>query len=121
MSSLLFILLALAPEAPVTTGRQPPSVVSCTAQRLRPFVSPTGIDQSWPTVDELPRHLSGTGLLLSSSRIVADGYSITLFVDVPNRSAYVVQQGGIAGFRTIYGPLPVAACAEASTDNSTLP
>ena len=119
MSSLLLVLMALSTEAPATAGAQPSSVVACTAQRLRPFVGPTGIHQSWPTTDELPPDVAnGAGLLLSDVGMVADGYSHSLVVDSSSHAAYVVQQGGIAGFRTIYGPLPVAACAGSPPNNS---
>ena len=118
MSSLLLVLMTLATEAPITTGAQPSSVVACTAQRLRPFVGPTGIHQPWPTTDELPPGLAGAGLLLSDVGMVADGYSHSLVVDTLSSAAYVVQQGGIAGFRKIYGPLPVAACAGSTPNNS---
>ena len=114
MSSLLLVLMVLATEAPITTAAQPPSVVACTAQRLRPFVGPTGIHQPWPTTDQLPPGLAHGGPLLSDLGMVADGYSQSLVVDVMNRAAYVVQEGGIGGFRRIYGPLPVAACAGSS-------
>ena len=94
-----------------------PPVVACTAQRLRAFVDPTGVHQTWPMSAELPDQ-ANLALALSDQGIVADGYMHTLHVDRAARAAYVVQQGGFAGFRTIYGPLPVAACAEASPNNS---
>lgn len=97
--------------ASATDAAEPPSLLACTAQRLRPFAGPTGVHQSWPVIQELPSHLAnGPGALLSDQGNIADGYSQTLHVDTASRAAYVVQQGGFAGFRTIYGPLPVASC-----------
>ena len=107
----LFLVLALAAE-PTVSAPESASVTTCTAERLRKFVGPTGVHQSWPVAAELPGHLAnGLGELLSDQGMVADGYMQTLHVDVRARAAYVVQQGGFAGFRTIYGPLPVAACS----------
>ena len=93
---------------------------ACTARRLGAFVSATGIHQSWPTSAQLPDHLANQpGLPFPDEGMVADGYQHSLVIDVPARAAYVVQQGGIAGLRTIYGPLPVAAaCAGALPDGS---
>ena len=112
---LSFILvLAVSAEQPRTAPLQPApmSVTACTAQRLRPFVGPTGIHQPWPLIAELPPKFSSAfGELLSDQGIVADGYMHVLHVDASARTAYVVQQGGIAGFQTVYGPLPVAACS----------
>ena len=120
MSSLLLVLaLAADPSAAATEHR---SVMACTAQRLRRYVGPTGVHQSWPVVQELPANLGGSlGELLSDQGIVADGYMQALHVDVSARAAYVVQQGGFAGFSTIYGPLPVASCSGSPPNNSSKP
>lgn len=110
MSSTLLLLAVLATAAADTAG--PQAVVECTAQRLRPFVGPMGIRQRWPVAEEVPEHMAASpGYLLSDQGAIADGYMQTLYLDVAARAAYVVQQGGFAGFRTIYGPLPVASCA----------
>ena len=110
------LLLAVALSAAPVSGQ--PTVaetVECTAQRLRQFMSPTGIVQSWPKATDLPSSLqSWTGTLLSGSGPVMDGFTQTLHVDVPARSAYVVEQGGYAGTARIYGPLPVAGCPGAA-------
>ena len=108
MNNLLLVLALLA-DSPATVAVQPLAVAACTAERLRPFVGPTGIRQSWPVVAELPDHLAD-GHLLSDQGLVADGYMQTLHVDVAAQAAFVVQQGGFAGLRTVYGPLPVSSC-----------
>lgn len=79
-----------------------------------------GVRQPWPVASELPPHLAtGFGELLSDAGLVADGYMQTLHVDASALTAYVVQQGGFAGTRTVYGPLPVAACSASRADDST--
>jgi hypothetical protein len=109
MHSLLLVLALSAEPAAVTSPS--PSLASCTADRLRRFVGPTGIHQPWPAAADLPSQFaSASGVLLSDQGMVADGYTQTLHVDPEARTAYVVQQGGFAGFRTVYGPLPVAGC-----------
>ena len=106
---MLALAFAIAPSSGLE--EEPRTVEGCTAQRLRPFARATGVRQPWPVTRELPGHLAGTpGQRLAEPGILADGYSHTLFVDVAAREAYLVQQGGFAGFQTIYGPLPVAWC-----------
>lgn len=111
MVSSLLLILALAASSSAGSAAEPQTVVACTVQRLRAFVGPLGIQQPWPTIPELPAHLDNSrGELLSDQGNIADGYTQTLHVDSGARAAYVVQQGGFAGFRRIYGPLPVASC-----------
>lgn len=110
MHPLLLILLALSVEPAVGASTRLP-VSTCTAERLSQFVGPTGIHQTWPVAESLPPQLaSAAGQRLSDQGMVLDGYVHTLHVDPSKQSAYVVQQGGFAGLRTVYGPLPVAAC-----------
>ena len=118
MASSLLLVLALSASSPAPAASTLPPVVACTAQHLLSFVGPTGVDQPWPVSPDLPEQASRIAVTLSDQGMVADGYSHTLHMDLYARTAYVVQQGGFAGFRTIYGPLPVVACAEASPNNS---
>lgn len=84
---------------------------TCTVHYFRAFVGPTGIHADWPVLPELPaRFKDRAGLPLSDTGRVADGYRHTLYVDQAAGKAYVVQQGGIAGRTTVYGPLPVPPC-----------
>lgn len=53
----------------------------------------------------------GPGVALSDTGQVMDGYTHRLYVNVEAKSAYVVQEGGIAGTQTVFGPLPVASCS----------
>lgn len=100
---------------------QPPPVESdgttaCAIQRLLPFVGPYGIRQAWPVADALPaKHEHALGVLLSDTGHVADGYQQFLHVDADAREVYVVQQGGFAGMRKVYGPLPLPRCDAAPT------
>jgi len=49
---------------------------------------------------------------LPVNSMVSDGYRHRLLVDGPGNAVYVVQVGGFAGARTVYGPLPVdLSCA----------
>ena len=117
MSSLLAIMLALAGGTTPAVPTQHDPTYACTAQRLGAFVTATGIHQSWPTSTRMPAHLANQpGLPFPDEGMVADGYQHALVIDAPAHAAYVVQQGGIAGLRTIYGPLPVAACAGSPLD-----
>lgn len=113
----LLLLLAIS-TAPAANPPPLPPVVACAADRFRPLVDATGTRGSWPVAPTLPESVRDEpGLVLSDSRLVADGYTHTLHVDPSTHSAYVVRQGGIAGFRTVYGPLPLAGCPRAPPRN----
>jgi hypothetical protein len=98
------------PTRPATTA----AVIECVARRLKPFVSPYGIQQAWPVSAALPASQQRTlGALLSDNGNVADGYQQFLHVDDAARTVHVVQQGGFAGTTKVYGPLPLPHCAPA--------
>jgi hypothetical protein len=112
----LVIVFALSASASPTTGVEvqldAQALVTCTAQRLKKFVGPFGVRQAWPVVAQLPpQHAGQVGELLSDQGNVEDGYMQSFHVDTHAKAAYVVQQGGFAGMQTVYGPLPVSACA----------
>lgn len=110
VNSLLLLILLGGGTAPAVHNSA--ALIACTAQRLKPFVDPLGIKQSWPVAEELsPQFHNSFGTLISDQGPVADGYMHTLHVDVGERKAYVVELGGFAGRRKVYGPLPVAVCA----------
>lgn len=107
MTRTLLAVLAAGVCAPVVAQ----DAAKCTAQRLARFVGPTGVHQAWPTTT-LPAALAQQpGVLISDQGNIADGYEHRLVLDTVRASAYVVQTGGFAGRQTVYGPLPVAACA----------
>lgn len=97
-----------APPPPFS-GEQ--AATACAIVRLRPFVGPYGIQQRWPVAKALPQgraHAPGT--LLSDTGPVADGYQQFLHVDVQMNAVYIVEQGGFAGTRKVFGPLPLPHC-----------
>ena len=115
----LVLATALAAASPSEANQ---ALLACTADRLRPFVSPTGLRQSWPQVAELPSHFaSELGLQLSDHSDYADGFSHWLLIDGATGTSYVVQRGGFAGTQTVYGPLPVASCTPVPPNNSFNP
>jgi len=127
MPALVLAFLLQATPAPAT-GRivlPPPAsdaAVACALQRLKPFVSPYGIQQAWPVAKELPAgHEHAPGTLLSDTGPVADGYQQFLHFDADTRAVYVVEQGGFAGTRKVFGPLPWPRCAAAPTQADAPP
>ena len=108
---LLVLAAAMAATSPPVAPVPEQRVEECTAQRLKRFVGPFGAQQSWPVAAELPAQLQHyAGLVLSEPGVVLDGYRHVLHVEARTNSAYVLQQGGIAGQVVVFGPLPVAAC-----------
>ncbi|HEY0332720.1 MAG TPA: hypothetical protein VGC74_03290 [Stenotrophomonas sp.] len=105
-------------EALLATRTHP--ALACTADRLRGWARPEGIQARWPIVAALPPTLQGErGLLLANEGHVADGYRYRLLLDRLAERAYVVQTGGFAGRTTFFGPLPIAACPPASSTTTT--
>jgi hypothetical protein len=90
------------------------SAAACAVQRLKPFVSPYGIQQAWPVMASPPPELLHTlGTPLADMGHIADGYQQFLHIDEPARAVYVVEQGGFAGTTKVYGPLPLPRCTTA--------
>lgn len=118
-SILMLLALSASPgDAAPPEGRTRPGasapVIDCVARRLKPFVSPYGIQQPWPVSTALPAgQQDAMGALLSDNGIVADGYQQFLHVDEVARTVHVVEQGGFAGTTKVYGPLPLPRCAPA--------
>ena len=97
-----------APPPPIS-GEQ--AATACAIARLKPFVGPYGIQQRWAVAKALPQgreHAQGT--LLSDTGPVADGYQQFLHVDEQSNAVYIVEQGGFAGTRKVFGPLPLPYC-----------
>jgi len=115
----LFLSATLASASGVPLDQ---TAEACTAERIRPFVSPAGIRQNWPRTEVLPARLvEDLGTLLSDQGNYDDGYSHWLVLDHAKSAAYVVQRGGYAGIQTVFGPLPIASCAPVPPNNSFKP
>ncbi|PPJ41084.1 MULTISPECIES: hypothetical protein [unclassified Pseudoxanthomonas] len=107
------VAAASVPAPPPPTSRED-TTIACAIVRLKPFVGPYGIRQQWPVAKALPQgreHALGT--LLSDTGAVADGYQQFLHVDVQVNAVYIVEQGGFAGTRKVFGPLPLPRCTTA--------
>lgn len=117
MQTLILLLALSIPQ----DGRDAPapapateSVADCVARRLKPFVSPYGIQQAWPVMASPPPELVQTlDTPLADMGHIADGYQQFLHIDRQARAVYVVEQGGFAGTTKVYGPLPLPRCAPA--------
>ena len=99
---------AVPPDAP-----EPRTDLTLAAQRFGACVGPSGARQDLPTLDELPVALAGQrGIVLSVPGLVSDGYFHWLLIDHRQGQAYIVQQGGIAGTRRVFGPFSTSrGCA----------
>jgi hypothetical protein len=110
---ILLLAVALSQdggEAATATPVAEP-VADCVARRLKPFVSPYGLQQAWPVVaSPPPEWLHALGTPLAETGHLADGYQQFLHIDVAARAVYVVEQGGFAGTTKVYGPLPLPRC-----------
>ncbi|MBI2309230.1 MAG: hypothetical protein HYU78_18215 [Rhodocyclales bacterium] len=83
-------------------------------ERFAKCVGPTGLRRELPPAAEYPaRSASSQVIELSAPGIVADGYAHTLILDEAEGVAFIVQTGGIAGTRAVFGPLSVErGCAD---------
>ncbi|UOV00263.1 hypothetical protein [Pseudoxanthomonas mexicana] len=90
--------------------------------RLKPFVSPYGIQQPWPVVEAPSQDLMlAQERPLSDTGQVVDGYAHFLHIDERARAVYVIEQGGLAGTTKAYGPLPLPRCTPAAETPETPP
>ena len=109
----LALLLAMAPASDQEAQPVPrnDAATVCVTQRLKPFVSPYGIQQAWPVMAAPPPELLNTlGTPLADMGHIADGYQQFLHIDMQARAVYVVEQGGFAGTTKVFGPLPLPRC-----------
>ncbi|MBD9480441.1 hypothetical protein [Pseudoxanthomonas sp. PXM02] len=110
----LLLALSIPQDGQDATTPAVVSVADCAVQRLKPFVSPYGIQQAWPVMaSPPPEFLHTLGTPLSDMGHIADGYQQFLHIDEPARAVYVVEQGGFAGTTKVYGPLPLPRCMTA--------
>jgi hypothetical protein len=85
------------------------ALVDAVAQRLSSCFASLGPTRDFPVAAAAPPHkeLLAAVVLKASGPLVGDGYSYMLLVHGPSNAAYVVQHGGFAAQRTVYGPLPL--------------
>jgi hypothetical protein len=85
---------------------------SCEARKLALAVSAYGAPEDWKAIDALPDALKDqVGERLNDTGHVADGYAHDLVVDRTSGLGYVVQTGGFAGTRKVFGPFAIDGCA----------
>lgn len=114
LCACLLLAVTTAVASPVPLFIVPDPATACAMERLKPFVSPYGIQQAWPVMDTPPQELLHTlGTPLSDMGHLADGYQQFLHIDERERAVYVIEQGGFAGTTKVYGPLPLPRCTPA--------
>jgi hypothetical protein len=93
--------------APRTANER--ALVDAVSQRLSSCFTTLGPAREFPVVSAMPPQgeLLAAVLLHAGGPYVSDGYNYMLLLHGPSNSAFVVQQGGFASLRKIYGPLPL--------------
>jgi len=88
--------------------------VESVQKRLAPCFTMLGVDSTMPVAAKLPpdKELLAAVQLRASGPLVHDGYNYMLFIHSPSNSAYVLQLGGFAGSRAIFGPIPLATTCQ---------
>ncbi|WP_372017088.1 hypothetical protein [Pseudoxanthomonas sp. 10H] len=115
---LPFILALAASHAP--PPEQPAGVavpaLSCDARYFQRLVNAYGAPHAWRENAQAGAAVADPpGELLNDTGVVADGFRHTLVVDKANdRQGYIVQVGGFAGMRRVFGPFPLRGCATAA-------
>jgi hypothetical protein len=86
-----------------------PAVPPALLERFRPCVDALGPRQPLPALahPEAFRPEIGAALVHIGDAQVSDGYFHWLVVKPDERSVYIIQVGGFAPRRTVYGPLPL--------------
>lgn len=76
-------------------------------------VSAVGLTKELPLADPAPQFDPAIKLhLLNELGKIRDGYRHFLYVSANEKEVYIVQIGGIAGLRKVFGPLKPDACAD---------
>ena len=115
-------LRAQPATAPAAAGEPAKAWAEALAKRFATCFSAVGTAQTFPVAQDLP----DDGDIVAEADIpavqtVSDGYRHRLRVHGPSNSVYVVQTGGIAGRRTVFGPLPVDTDCRASERRKEAP
>jgi hypothetical protein len=91
------------------------ALVESVAKALSSCFTTLGPRRAFPVVSATPPQgeLLAAVLLHASGPSVRDGYNYMLLLHGPSNAAFVVQLGGFASLRKVYGPLPLdTVCAE---------
>ncbi|MCG2593958.1 hypothetical protein LZ009_14345 [Ramlibacter sp. XY19] len=102
---LAVLLLAACTSVPSAPSTPIPTTDEALIARFRSCVTPTGPATTLPQLPaaEEPR-FTGSVLPLSKTGTVMDGYNHELRLDAERRRGIIVQTGGIAGHKTVFGP-----------------
>ena len=94
-----------------------PPKKSCTSLYFSKLVNAFGVPRSWDENKRAPAAVEdGVGELINDSGVVADGFHHWFYRDGKNSNhGYIVQVGGLAGNKRVYGPFPLPKCAQGST------
>ncbi|UWX04030.1 hypothetical protein H1235_00360 [Pseudoxanthomonas sp. NC8] len=114
----LILAFAVSPAPPPATSDQTPApILSCEALYFQKLVNAYGVPRSWQENTQVDGGVADdVGELLNDTGVVADGFRHTLVVDkADGRQGYVVQVGGFAGMRRVYGPFPLPVCGAAAS------
>lgn len=77
-------------------------------------VNAIGLTKDLPLADPAPQLDPNIKLHpLNDIGKIRDGYRHFLYVSADEKTLYIVQMGGIAGLRKVFGPLKKDACADA--------
>ena len=98
---------ATSPDSPLDAWMQ------SLEQKFAPCVGPLGSRVGMPTTSMTLNDADVIARIeLARPGVVSDGYRSTLLVHGPTHAGYIVQIGGFAGTKTVYGPLSLATgCA----------
>jgi hypothetical protein len=112
---MLLLILALAMHGtaqPAPPAEAPATTLSCDALYFQRLVDAYGVPRSWQENTQVADAVADeVGELLNDTGVVADGFRHTLVVDkADGRYGYVVQVGGFAGMRRVFGPFPLPGC-----------
>lgn len=66
--------------------------------------------ESAPILDSSPSFTPAYVVASPANPWVSDGMNYTFLVTTPDRSAYLVREGGIGGFSTTVGPVQLGPC-----------
>lgn len=100
-------------QAPKPSGNSAVEPEHHLVKHFQSCVNAVGLTKDLPLADPAPQFDPNIKLdPLNDIGKIRDGYRHFLYVSADEKTLYIVQIGGIAGLRKVFGPLKTDACAD---------
>lgn len=115
LAALFWVCSAASAQLVAPRTENERALVDAVSKGMSSCFTTVGPKHEFPVATATPpqNELLAAVLLRASGPYVSDGYTYMLLLHGPSNAAFVVQLGGFASERKVYGPLPLnTACTE---------